>query len=576
MALRCCSPLFSLTTAVARGSNIPCITPVLPLIRRASIRWHGTGKVGKDGPTLKDFLKSPDAKGEAPPAAALPSYIHQETFFGEGRKVYFETYGCQMNTSDTEVAWSVLQQAGYVRTAELDDADVVLVVTCAIRDNAERKVWQRLDLFRLLKRRRAKLTDRPPLQIGVLGCMAEHLKTKLVDADKRVDLVAGPDSYRDLPRMLASAHDHNTQVNVLLSLEETYANISPVRLDPHARTAYVTIQRGCDNMCAFCIVPFTRGRERSRPRTSILAEIRALAAQGVREITLLGQNVNSYRDTTEVTVAATEQGLSRGFRTIYKTKQGGLRFADLLAEAAESAPHVRFRFTSPHPKDFPDEVLSVMQAHPNLCRSIHLPVQSGSSTVLARMRRGYTRESFIELVDRIRSFLPDVTFSSDIIAGFCGETREEHEESLSLLRRVQFDSSFVFAYSMRDKTHAYHRLEDNVPQEEKVRRVDELVTLLHAEAARKNTALWVGKHMSVLVDRPSRRSPADLLGRSDGNQRVVFPKTAIPCKITGELVVPLPGDIVEVVTESATSFSFRGKPLARTSIAPPLGLSESE
>ncbi|CAI5475837.1 unnamed protein product [Closterium sp. Yama58-4] len=378
-----------------------------------------------------------------------------------------------MNVNDLEVVLGILKSAGFnvARADRPEEARVILVNTCAIRENAEAKVWHRLNYFK---------------HVAVLGCMAERLKEQLVAADKMVDVVCGPDAYRDLPRLLDEVDAGQPGVNTLLSLDETYADVSPVRLASNSVSAFVTIMRGCDNMCSYCIVPFTRGRERSRPIRSILGEIEELAGQGVKEIYLLGQNVNSYRDTSEIntvdSVTATvspsspassslsQPHLTPGFSTIYKSKLGGIRFATLLDEASRNFPDIRFRFTSPHPKDFPEELLSLMAARGNVCKSLHLPAQSGSSSVLGRMRRGYSREAYLQLVDRVRSILPDVAISSDFI------TEEEHQETLSLMRAVQYDMAYMFAYSLRPRTHAHRRLEDDVPEEVKQQRLSELVS----------------------------------------------------------------------------------------------------
>lgn len=354
-----------------------------------------------------------------------------------------------MNVNDTEIVWSILQKNGYERAENVKDADVALLVTCAIREGAETKIWNRLNHISAMKANRSK--KRGPLQIGILGCMAERLKTQVLEVQRSVDVVCGPDAYKDLPRLLTLTRDgKNSAVNVLLSLEETYADTMPVRLNANAVNAYVSIQRGCDNMCTYCIVPFTRGRERSRPISSIEAECEALAEQGVKEITLLGQNVNSYRDMTTQRDDNVARPIVDGFKTVYKTKEGGARFAELLARAAEAVPDVRIRFTSPHPKDFPCEVLNTIKYYPNICKSLHIPAQSGSTEVLERMRRGYSREAYIDLIRHIRDVLPNVTLSSDFICGFCGETDVEFEETLSLIDEVKYNVAFLFAYSMRE------------------------------------------------------------------------------------------------------------------------------
>ncbi|XP_056324727.1 CDK5 regulatory subunit-associated protein 1 isoform X3 [Danio aesculapii] len=402
------------------------------------------------GPSFQDFIKSSDKSdfdGCEEYEEHIPKYKSAHS-----RKVYFETYGCQMNTNDTEIAWSILQKAGYSRTHELQKADVVLLVTCSIREKAEQTIWNRLKHLTASKKRIQK--HKRSLTIGVLGCMAERLKSELLDQEKLVDVLAGPDAYRDLPRLLSLAHGGQRASNVLLSLEETYADVIPVHQSPDGHSAFVSIMRGCDNMCSYCIVPFTRGRERSRPMSSIVEEVRMLSDQGVKEITLLGQNVNSYRDLSKSQFFCFEGNtqLSRGFQSVYRTKQGGLRFADLLDRVSLINPNMRIRFTSPHPKDFPDEVLQLIQERRNICKHLHLPAQSGSSRVLHAMRRGYTREAYLELVENIRKIIPGVSLSSDFIAGFCSETEEDHQQTISLLKEVGYNIGFFFTYSMRKES----------------------------------------------------------------------------------------------------------------------------
>ncbi|CAJ1051812.1 CDK5 regulatory subunit-associated protein 1 [Xyrichtys novacula] len=342
------------------------------------------------GPSFQDFIKGAPSKKTSDLDGHLldgHSYLSEDLELGNSRKVYFETYGCQMNVSDTEIASSILQGKGYQRTVDLNQADVVLLVTCSVREKAEQTIWNRLQQLTAMKKRRLK--TQAPMKIGILGCMAERLKTELLEREKLVDVIAGPDAYRDLPRLLAVADGGHQASNVLLSLEETYADVMPVHRTTQGYSAFVSIMRGCDNMCSYCIVPFTRGRERSRPISSILEEVRILSDQGVKEVTLLGQNVNSYRDTSEEqSCGANVTQLSQGFKTIYRTKQGGLRFSDLLDRVSRIDPEMRIRFTSPHPKDFPDEVLQLIAERGNICKQIHIPAQSGSSKVLKTMRRG--------------------------------------------------------------------------------------------------------------------------------------------------------------------------------------------
>ncbi|XP_010181566.1 PREDICTED: CDK5 regulatory subunit-associated protein 1 [Mesitornis unicolor] len=471
-----------------------------------------------------------------------------------------------MNVNDTEIAWAVLQRSGYARTKELGEADVILLVTCSVREKAEQAIWNRLRHLKALKARRQQAGL--PLRIGILGCMAERLKEEILHREKLVDIVAGPDAYRDLPRLLAVAESGQQAANVLLSLDETYADILPVQTSAGGTTAFVSIMRGCDNMCSYCIVPFTRGRERSRPIASILQEVRMLSDQGVKEVTLLGQNVNSFRDTSEVQFqSAAAPVLSRGFSTIYKAKPGGLRFAHLLDQVSRINPEMRIRFTSPHPKDFPDEVLQLIQERPNICKQLHLPAQSGSTRVLEAMRRGYTREAYLELVYHVRDSIPGVSLSSDFIAGFCGETEEDHQQTVSLLREVRYNVGFLFAYSMRQKTRAFHRLQDDVPADVKQRRLQELIAVFREEAARANQAM-VGQSQLVLVEGPSKRSASELCGRNDSNIKVIFPdaeaQDAAGCEAP---VRAQPGDYVLVKVTSAGSQTLKGVLLCRTTLS---------
>ncbi|XP_077807594.1 mitochondrial tRNA methylthiotransferase CDK5RAP1 isoform X7 [Macaca mulatta] len=446
-----------------------------------------------------------------------------------------------------------------------EKADVILLVTCSIREKAEQTIWNRLHQLKALKTRRPR--SRVPLRIGILGCMAERLKEEILNREKMVDVLAGPDAYRDLPRLLAVAESGQQAANVLLSLDETYADVMPVQTNPSATSAFVSIMRGCDNMCSYCIVPFTRGRERSRPVASILEEVKKLSEQGLKEVTLLGQNVNSFRDNSEVQFNnAVSTNLSRGFTTNYKAKQGGLRFAHLLDQVSRVDPEMRIRFTSPHPKDFPDEVLQLIHERDNICKQIHLPAQSGSSRVLEAMRRGYSREAYVELVHHIRESIPGVSLSSDFIAGFCGETEEDHVQTVSLLREVQYNMGFLFAYSMRQKTRAYHRLKDDVPEEVKLRRLEELITVFREEATKANQ-ISVGCTQLVLVEGLSKRSVTDLCGRNDGNLKVIFPDAEMEdVNNPGLRVRAQPGDYVLVKITSASSQTLRGHVLCRTTL----------
>ncbi|KAG7243007.1 hypothetical protein INR49_016773 [Caranx melampygus] len=499
------------------------------------------------GPSFQDFIKGVSVtKTPVTDEASSDRHGYLSEDLGNSRKVYFETYGCQMNVNDTEIAWSILQGKGYLRTVDLNEADVVLLVTCSIREKAEQTIWNRLQQLTAMKRKRLKTST--PMKIGILGCMAERLKTELLEREKLVDVLAGPDAYRDLPRLLTVADGGQQASNVLLSLEETYADIMPVHHAPHGNSAFVSIMRGCDNMCSYCIVPFTRGRERSRPVSSILEEVRMLSDQGVKEVTLLGQNVNSYRDMSEEQFCSSDlTQLSRGFKTVYRTKQGGLRFSDLLDRVSLIDPDMRIRFTSPHPKDFPDEVLHLIAERRNICNQIHLPAQSGSSQVLKAMRRGGEPQQRLHL-------------------SFCGETGDDHQQTLSLIREVGYNVGFLFAYSMRKKTHAYHRLQDDVPAEEKRRRLEECIIVFREEAARVNAAL-IGSTQLILVEGESKRSAKDLCGRTDGNMKVIFPKEDVAVQFAGSTTAPInPGDYVLVKISSANSQSLRGQALAHSSL----------
>lgn len=528
------------------------------------------------GPSLEHFIaNSTNSPAETGFSRSTEQFHHPYVAASEvrskGKKVHFETYGCQMNVNDTEVAWSLLKDAGFVRTNSPNEADVVLIMTCAIREGAEGKIWSKIKHLKALKKLRQ--ADRHgPLQIGILGCMAERLKEKLIEKEKAVDIVAGPDSYRDLPRLLALAHSGQVGVNVQLSLDETYADVVPVRLNDNSKSAFVSIMRGCNNMCSYCIVPFTRGRERSRPLSSILDEVRALSDQGIKEVTLLGQNVNSYRDTSAESQALVERSkdgpeiLSRGFRTIYKLPVGGLRFADLLDKVSQVDKEMRIRFTSPHPKDFPDEVLEVIRDRDNICKQIHLPAQSGNNTVLERMRRGYTREAYLELVQRIREILPNVALSSDFICGFCGETEAAHEDTMSLVDQVKYSVAYVFPYSLREKTHAHRRLVDDVPLDVKKRRVAEVLSVFRRHA-KELFERDISTRQLVLVEGASRRSQEDMAGRNDNNVKVIFPNIPVPEQPSSAVKKQIqPGDYVVVQIQDCSSQVLKGVPLYATSL----------
>lgn len=449
-------------------------------------------------------------------------------------KLYIESYGCQMNFSDSEIVASLMQENGYALCDDARQADVIFLNTCAIRENAEQRVRARLRELKGLKKLR------PGLVVGMLGCMAERLREDLLEQEKLVDVVAGPDAYRDLPRLVDRAFDGEKGLNTLLSLEETYADISPVRLSGNGVSAFITIMRGCDNMCSFCVVPFTRGRERSRDPETILQEIRQLEENGYKEVTLLGQNVDSY--------LWFGGGPKKDFiRRSPEARAAAVNFAGLLRRVATAFPAMRIRFTTSHPRDFTDEVLEVMAAFPNICPYIHLPVQSGSTRILQLMNRGYSREWYLERIEAIRHHLPVAAISTDIIAGFCTETEEDHQETLSLMEQVGFDSAYMFKYSERPGTPAARKLPDDVPDAVKTRRLQEIIALQQRLSLRSHQR-DVGQVFEVLVEGPSRRSNHDLCGRTPQNKMVVFP--AAPSLKTG--------DIVRVRIEACSSATLIG------------------
>lgn len=428
-----------------------------------------------------------------------------ETANSSGKKLYVESYGCQMNFSDSEVVASIMTKEGYTTTRNVDEADVVLINTCSIRENAEQRVRNRLTEFK------HKKDQNPDLVVGILGCMAERLKKALLEEEKLVDLVAGPDAYRDLPNLVDEVGTGQKAVNVLLSRDETYADISPVRLDQGGISAFVTIMRGCDNMCSFCVVPFTRGRERSRDPQTIVEECKDLFDKGYREVTLLGQNVDSYRWNLT----------SKG--EIKDDNLPTTNFAQLMEMVALVSPHLRVRFSTSHPKDMTDDVLEIMAKYENICPYIHLPVQSGHTDVLARMNRGYSREWYLDRIKAIRKYMPDCAISTDIITGFCGETDEEHQDTISLMKEVQFDFAYMFKYSERPKTLAERRFEDDVPDAVKGTRLNEIIEL-QLQHSRLSNEKQIGKTVKVLIEGTSKRSEEHLCGRNGQNAMVVFPK----------------------------------------------------
>lgn len=454
----------------------------------------------------------------------------------ERPKVYIETYGCQMNVNDSEVILSILQKNGYALTEDMDRADVILANTCSIRDNAEQRIWGRIEQFRLQKKRN------PQVVIGIVGCMAERLKDKLLE---KVDLVAGPDAYRSLPALLRDIRPDSPQINVLLSREETYADISPVRLDRNGVSAYISIMRGCNNVCSYCVVPYTRGAERSRDPHSIVREARELFENGYKEVNLLGQNVDSYL-WKECREGAAE-GVSAG-----DAEEGEVvNFARLLEMVAAISPELRVRFSTSHPKDISDEVISTIAAHENICRHIHLPVQSGSSRILEKMRRKYDREWYLERVAKIREVMPDCGLSTDVIAGFCSETEQDHQDTLSLFEQVCFDSAFMFQYSERPGTLASRHYPDDVPPEVKTARLNEIIAL-QTKMSLKSNQKDMGKTFKVLIEGPSKRNPNDLCGRAGNNKMCVFPSMAAE-RATQGLALLGAGDYVNVKVVDCTS-----------------------
>ena len=446
------------------------------------------------------------------------------------RKLLLESYGCQMNFSDSEIVASILAKEGFSTTRDPEEADVVLLNTCAIRDNAEQRIRGRLDYLRSVKKRK------PDMQIGVLGCMAERLREKLLDEEKLVDMVVGPDAYRDLPNLIDKVDEGQKAVNVLLSREETYAEITPVRLNSNGITAFISIMRGCDNMCSFCVVPFTRGRERSRDPQTIVNEARDLFNQGYREVTLLGQNVDSYKWNIN----------NKG--EILDNNKPTVNFAQLLEMVALVDPDLRIRYSTSHPKDMTDEVLHVMAKYENICKYIHLPVQSGNSDVLKRMNRGYTREWYLERIDAIRRIMPDCAISTDVITGFCGETEAEHQDTLSLMEHIRYEMAFMFKYSERPKTLAERKFEDDIPDEVKGRRLQEVIAL-QMQGAAERTKQHVGKVQRVLIEGTSKKSEDHLQGRNSQNIVVVFAKT-MDCA---------PGDYADVIANECTSVTLIGE-----------------
>lgn len=461
-------------------------------------------------------------QGEAyAPFANDPNHYH--------KRFYIESYGCQMNFSDSEIVASILNKEGFGATRNVEEADLIFLNTCSIREKAEQTVRKRLTEFKKLKQQKKGML------VGVLGCMAERLKSKFIEEEKLVDIVVGPDAYRSLPELVNEAEQGQKAVNVLLSREETYADISPVRLDSNGVTAFVSIMRGCNNMCTFCVVPFTRGRERSRDAASIIAECKDLFDRGFKEVTLLGQNVDSYHYALE-----TNEGEPTG---------SFFTFAMLLEAVAKISPLLRVRFSTSHPKDITDDVLHTMAKYENICKYIHLPVQSGSSRILQLMNRTYTKEWYLAKVDRIRQIIPDCGISSDIITGFCTEEEQDHQETLGVMEYSRYDMSYMFAYSERPGTLAERRYKDDVPDADKKRRLTEIVETQNRLSLESNQR-DIGKSFTILIEGDSKKSADDWMGRSSQNKVIVFPKEKIELK---------KGDYVTVKVTDCTQATLIGK-----------------
>lgn len=455
---------------------------------------------------------------------------------GNSRKVFIESYGCQMNFSDSEIVASILSKEGYNSTQNLEDADLVLVNTCSIRDKAEQTVRKRLQQYNSIKQK-----VNPSMKVGVLGCMAERLKEKFLDQEKIVDLVVGPDAYKDLPNLLNEVDEGRDAINVILSKEETYGDIAPVRLNSNGVTAFVSITRGCDNMCTFCVVPFTRGRERSRDPQSVLEEVNDLVNKGYKEVTLLGQNVDSY--------LWYGGGLKKDFKNASEMQKAtAVDFAKLLDMVATAQPKLRVRFSTSNPQDMSLDVIRAMAKHRNICKYIHLPVQSGSNRILKEMNRQHTREEYLELVENIYKIIPEMALSQDMIAGFPTETEEDHQDTLDLMRKVKYDFGFMFAYSERPGTMAARKMEDDIPSDIKKRRLQEIINL-QQEIGHKNLKRHLGTTAEVLIEKSSKKSDQHWAGRNTQNTMVVFPKN-------GKYQ---PGDFVSVKITECTSATLIGE-----------------
>jgi len=436
------------------------------------------------------------------------------------QKVYIETYGCQMNVADSEVVAAILSEAGYTHTDTIGDAGLILINTCSIRDNAEQRIWSRLKAINHLKKKNSGI------KIGIIGCMAERLKEQLLEIDQLVDIVVGPDAYRELPLLIDEARAGHKAVNVLLSREETYADISPVRMDKNGVTSFVSIMRGCNNMCAYCVVPYVRGAERSRNPESILKEVQELYKKGYREVTLLGQNVDSFK---------------------WNNSSNSIGFPQLLEKVAEVNPLLRVRFSTSHPKDISDDLLNTIARYENICKHIHLPAQSGSNRILTLMNRDYSKEWYMDRINAIQSIIPDCALSTDMITGFCTETDEDHKESLSLMEWAEFDFAYMFKYSERPGTKAARRYKDDVPEVLKSERLSEMIALQNRLSA-KSKKKDLGKIYKVLIEGSSKRSPDNLFGRTSQNKVVVFPKDN-----------HMKGEYIDILIEKCTSATLIGK-----------------
>jgi len=456
------------------------------------------------------------------------------------KKLFIESYGCQMNFSDSEIVASILAKEGFNTTSNIEDADLVLVNTCSIRDKAEQTVRKRLEHYNAIKK------INPGMKVGVLGCMAERLKSQFLEEEKIVDLVVGPDAYKDLPNLISEVEDGRNAVNVILSKDETYGDVSPVRLDSNGVTAFVSITRGCDNMCTFCVVPFTRGRERSRDPQSIVEEVNDLWSRGYKEVTLLGQNVDSY--------LWYGGGLKKDFEKASEIQKAtAVNFAQLLQMCAEAQPKMRFRFSTSNPQDMTLEVIEIMAKYNNICNYIHLPVQSGSNRILKAMNRQHTREEYFELIDNIKKLIPDCAISQDMIAGFPTENEEDHQDTLSLMEYVKYDFGFMFAYSERPGTLAARKLEDDVEESIKKRRLQEIIQLQQKHSLYR-TQEHLGKIEEVLIEKESKKSSEHWSGRNSQNTVVVFPKENYK-----------PGDFVNVKILNCTSATLIGEAVGYSS-----------